>query len=116
MAGRTVDRRMLAEQRILGLRMIEFERGKKLFPSPCRMALLARLFERAMMRVDVARRASGKPHVLESRRPAWMIGLVALFAGNLNMQARQRVASLRVIELFRSLPIADVVAALAILA
>ena len=69
-----------------------------------------------MMRIDVAGSAGSKLHVFEPCRPAGMIRFVAFFARHLDVQTCERIAGFRMIELFRGLPIAHVVAALTILA
>ena len=105
---------VFAQQRIFRLGMIERETRQNLFPTGCRVAVFAPLFEAAAMRIDVAGRACRKLHVLEARWPAGNVWLVTFFASHLNVQARKRIASLRVIELLRCLPVAHVVTALAI--
>lgn len=68
-----------------------------------------------MVRIDVTIRTTGKLHVLETSRPSGGIRLVAFFARHLNVQAGQRVSRLGVVELLRCLPVAYVVAVLALL-
>jgi hypothetical protein len=78
------------------------------------VALLTGLFESAMMRIQVTGCAGRKMHVLEPRRPPGDVRLVAFLAIHLNVQAGQGIACLRVIELFRSFPVAYVVTTLTI--
>jgi len=78
--------------------------------------MFAGFLELAAMWVRVTRRASRKFHVLESRRPAGHFRFVTFFASYLDMQSRERVARLGVIELFCRFPIAGVVAAHAVFA
>ncbi len=52
-------------------------------------------------------------HVFVTRRSAGHIWLVTLFAGDLDVKAGQRVASLGMVELLRGFPIREVVAGLA---
>lgn len=104
------------EQWILRFRMIEFETGQHLLPARRRVALFAPLLEGSLVRIDVAGRASREVHVLITRRAPGLVGLVAFLASHLDVQPGERVARLRVIELFRRLPIREVVAPLAIVA
>src|ERR1700674_4442380 len=60
--------------------------------------------------------ASLELHVLVARRSARLVWLMALLAGNLDVQAGQWVAGLRVIELLRRFPIRKVMALQAIIA
>lgn len=68
------------------------------------------------MGIDVAGRAGVKLHVLIARGSARHIRLVTLFTSNLNMQAGQGIARLRVVKLLRGFPIREIVAAQAIVA
>lgn len=78
------------------------------------MAILTTLLERTFVGIDVTRRAGTEFHVFVARRPAGHIGFVAFFACHLAVQAGQRVACLRVIELIGGFPIYEIVAALAV--
>ena len=65
------------------------------------------------MRVNMAVNAGLELHIFVTRRSAGQIRLVALLAGNLDVQTGQRVASLGVIEVVCSFPIREVMAGLA---
>ena len=109
--------RMLAQQRIFRLRVVEFELGQKLLPACGGMTILAALLlERTFVGIDVAVGAGREFHVLVPRRPAGHIRLMTLLAGNLNMRAGQGIARFRVVELLGRLPIHEVVTALAVIA
>ena len=105
---------MLAQQWIFRRRMIKAEAGQEFLPSRSRVALFATLFKGALVRVDMAVNASAETHALESRRTTRHVGLMTLFTCHLNMQPSQWITRLGMVELFRGLPIADVVAALAV--
>src|SRR5258708_3105374 len=94
--------------------MIKGEAGQEFLPSRSRVALFATLFEGAFVRVDMAVNASAETHALESRRTTGHVGLMTLFTCGGEVQARQWVTRLGMVELFRGFPIADVVAALAV--
>jgi len=114
-AGDTAHRRMLPEQWILGLRMIELKSRRQFLPARRRMAMLAGFLELPVMRIQVARRACPELHVFKPRWPARHIRLVAFFASHLDVESRQRISRLRVVKLLRCFPVARVVAARAIL-
>jgi len=102
------------EQRILGLRMIEIESRQYFLPTRRGMARFAALHERSFVRIDVARRAGIKLHILIAGRSPGLIGLVAFVASHLQVQARQRVSRFRMVELRGLLPVVHVVTALAV--
>ena len=115
MALRARNGRVLAEQRVFGFRMVEFEFRQELFPTCGGMAILAPLrFERPFVRIDVAVDASRKLHVFVPRRTAGRVGFVALLAGNLLVLTGQGIAGLRMVELLGGFPIREVVALQAI--
>lgn len=105
---------MFAEERIFRLRVVKGIAGREFFPSRGGVAGFAALLKRALVRVEMAVQAGGEADAPESRRTVMNVGLVTLFAGNLDVQTGQRVASLGVVEIFRGFPVVDVVAALAI--
>jgi len=108
--------RVHPEQRILGLRVIEFESCRNLFPAHGHMAFLSSLVERASMRIPVACGAAFELHVSITCRAAGLIRLVAFFARYLNMSTRQWIPCFRMIELLGSLPVTDVVTLRAVIA
>lgn len=110
------DFRVRAEQREFGLGVVECESRQDFLPAGGGVAFLAALFEATAVRIDMAVAAVGELHVLEPRRPARHVRLVAFLAGNLNVHAGQRITRFGVIELLRILPVIHVVAAGAILA
>ena len=67
-------------------------------------------FERALVGIDMTRRAGIELHVLVARWPARLVRLVTLFAGDFDVETRQRIARLRMVKLIRGLPICKVVA------
>ena len=73
------------------------------------MTFFAALLERSFVGIDVAIDAGSKLHVFVAYRPTRHIRLVAFFAGDLDVETRQRIARLRMIELLRGLPIREVV-------
>jgi len=103
------------EQWVFGLRMIEFESGQYFFPAGSGMARFAALLERPFVRIDMARRAGIKLHILIAGRSPGLIGLVAFLASHLHVQARQRVSRFRMVELRGLLPVVHVVTALAVI-
>jgi hypothetical protein len=109
-------RGMFSKQREFSLRVIEFEIRCNLLPTRSGVAMLTGFFELTVMRIEMTRIARRKFHVFEARRPAWGIRLVAFFACNGNVQTRERVTRLGMIELLGSFPICGVMAARAILA
>ena len=102
------------EQRILSLRVVEFESRQYFLPTYGGMAGFAALLERSFVRIDVASRAGVKLHILIAGRPPGLIRLVAFLASHLHMQARQRVSRFRMVELRGLLPVVHVVTALAV--
>lgn len=112
-ASDTANLVMLTEQWIFCLGMIETKAGQKILPSPRGVAIFAALLERTFVRIGVTIRARPETHIPESRRTSRDIGLVALFAGYFDMQPGQRIARFGMVEVFRGLPIADVVTGLA---
>lgn len=96
--------------------MIKFETLEQFLPTRRSVALLATLFERTLMRIDVAVNAGTEFHVLVTRWPSGHIGLVAFLTSNLDVEAGQRIAGLRVIELLCGFPIREVVALQAVVA
>ena len=62
------------------------------------------------MGIDVARGAGVELHVLVTSGTTRRVGLVALFTGNLYMQAGQRIFRFGVVKILGSLPAFDVVA------
>lgn len=79
------------------------------------MAIFALLLKRAVVRIGVARGARSEIHVLEASRTAGHIGFMTRLAFYLLVQTGKRISRLRVIELLGSLPIHNVMTALAIL-
>lgn len=97
--------------------MVESKLRQELFPARGCMAILAALrLERTLVGIDVAVDASRKFHVFVAHGTAGRVGFVALFASNLHVLARQRVAGLRMVELFGGFPIREVVALQAVVA
>src|SRR5690349_21687974 len=78
--------------------------------------LAALLLERTFVWIDVTRSAGIELHVLVARRTARRIWLMTLLTGNLDVSAGQGIARFRVVELLGSLPIREVVTALAVIA
>ena len=105
---------MLAQERIFRLRVIKGVAGEKFFPSRGGVAIFAALLERAFVRVEMAVQARGEANAPESRRAARHVRLVTLFARDLDVQTGQWVASLGMVEILGSLPIVDIVTALAV--
>lgn len=101
---------VLSEERIFSFGMVEIEPWQHGFPAAGGMAGIARFFELAAVRVGMAGRAGVKLHVLVASRSSRGIGLVAFFAGNLSMQACQRIARFGVIKFLGGFPTLDVVA------
>lgn len=110
------DHGVLSEQRVLRLRMVELETAQQFLPARRRVALFAALLEGTLMRINMAIDAGTEFHVVVAHGPARHIRLVALLASDLDVPARQRIAGLRVIELFPGFPIREIVAAQAIVA
>jgi hypothetical protein len=101
-----IDRGVLAEQRVLRLRVVKSEARQQLFPPGSRVAVFASLrLERSFVRIDVAVEAGLEFHVLVTGRPAGHIRLVAFLAFDLDVKTCQRIPGLGVVELFRRLPV-----------
>ena len=114
MTGLALYLKMFTNKRVGRLRVIELRRGRTCLPGRGRVATLAGLLEEPAMWIRVTGCAlfeckAGVPHALVRHG-------VALLAGNLNMRAGQREASLRVVELPGHLPVGRVMTALAFLA
>ena len=116
-ALRATDGGMLPKQRVLGFGMIKLKLGQEFFPARRGVTVFAALgFERALVGIDVTIEASGKLHVLIAWWPARLVRLVAFFASDFDVQARQRIARLRMVKLIRGFPIRKVVALQAVVA
>jgi len=76
---------MLAEQRVLGLRVIKVITGQHDFPAVDGMTALARFFELAAVRINVAINTVGKLHVLVADRSARGVRLMAFVARHLDV-------------------------------
>ncbi len=113
--GGAADRHMFANQGILRLRMIERKDRQKFSPSRRCVAVLAALLEGTFVRIDMAVDARLELHVLVTSRSAGHVRLVALLAGNLDVQTGQRVASLGMVKLLCRFPVREVVAGLALI-
>ena len=110
-AFRAADLGMFSEQRVLGLRMVECKARQQLFPARRGVAIFAALrLERAFVRIDVAVEAGLEFHILITCRTARHIRLVAFLALHLDVQTRQRIAGLGVIELLGRLPVRKIMA------
>ena len=111
--------RMLSEQRILCLRVIEIliEGGDRdFFPTRRRVAGLAGLFEAAVMDIGVAvsTLAERNPGVTRLSVRAWRM---ALLASDLGVQSSQRISRLGMVELLDGcdrFPVGEIVALLAV--
>ena len=114
MALGAIQCRMFSQQRIFRSRVVKRKRGQQFFPAWGCMAVFATLLERAFVRIDVAIGASRKLNVFVTRRSTRHIGLMALFACNLNVRASERIARFRVIKLLGRFPVCEVVALQAI--
>lgn len=108
MAGFAAQLKVLAEQGILRLRVIELHREVASFPTRGAMARFAALLEGTAMRIAVARctPVEPQPHKLQH---ACCVGGMALLTGDLAMQSAQRELRFRVIERARVLPVVAVV-------
>ena len=102
------DRHVFAKQRILRLRVIERKDRQKFFPPRRCVAFLAALFERSFVRIDMAFNARLELHVLVTRRSTGHVRLVALLAGNLDVQTGQWITGLGVIEPVCRFPVREV--------
>ncbi|HUC54921.1 MAG TPA: hypothetical protein VMR90_12795 [Candidatus Cybelea sp.] len=109
MTLRATDLGMLAEEWVLGLRMVKLELGKKFFPPGGGVTFLAALFKGTFVRIDMAVEAGLKFHVLVARWPAWLVRLMALLASHLEVLAGERVTRLRMIKLLCCFPIREIV-------
>jgi hypothetical protein len=107
-AFRTAHHGMLPEERILCFRMVEFKSRQQFFPSRGGVTFFAALLEGAFVRIDMAVDAGLELHVFVAYRTAGHIWLVALFAGNLDVKAGQRIAGLGVIELIGRFPVREI--------
>lgn len=117
MALGTTDRRMLAQKRIFGFRVVKGETLQQLLPSGGGVTVFAALWlKRALVRVHVAVDTLCELHVFVAGRAAGDIGLVAFFASHLNVLTGQRVACLRMVKLFCRFPIGEIVALQAVVA
>lgn len=105
---------VLPEQRELGLAVIELLALRDFFPSSRRMARLARLRERPVVRIGMAIIALCERNSGEARWPSRNRRRVAFIAGDLRVQARERIFCRVVVELRRLLPIHKIVALQAI--
>jgi len=113
-AERAIHRRMLALQRVLGLRVIEVpthRSQRNSFPAFGAVAGLAALRETAVVRIGVTIRALGKRYPGVARL-AVGARCVALFTLHLDVRSGQRIACLGVIKLANvdRLPVGVVVA------
>lgn len=116
-ALRATYRRVLPKERILCFGMIKLKFGQEFSPAGRGVTVFAALgFERALMGIDVTIEASAKLHVLVACRSPRLVRLVAFFASDFDVQARQRIARLRMVKLIRGFPIRKVVALQAVVA
>src|ERR1700747_307173 len=88
--------------------MVEFKPRKQFLPSGGGVTFFATLLKGAFMRIDMAINARLELHVFITRRSAGHVRLMTLFAGNLDVEAGQRVASLGVIEPVCRFPVREV--------
>lgn len=109
------DLRVLSKQRELCLRMIELLRRRNLPPATRRMAGLAGLRKRSVMRIGVAIRTFGERHTGKSRGASGFWRGVAFRASDVRVQAHQREPGFRMVELCGRLPVNKVVALQAVL-
>ena len=93
-ARHAVHLRVTAQQRELCLGVIERKPGQRLLPAGGRVAVLAALLEAPTVRIHVTIAAGRKLDALEPRGASGRFRFVALFAGHLDVQARQRIAGL----------------------
>jgi hypothetical protein len=103
-----------AKKRIFCFRMVELNGHVDLFPPTRRVTGFAGSFEGSLMWVRMAGDAGIK---LDSRKLYRLIrskGKVALVAGDLRVQAGQRIFCLGMVELLYLLPVGEIVTALAI--
>lgn len=108
-ALQAVHLRMLAEQRIFRLRVVESLGLRNVLPSARGVARFAGLRKRAVMRIGMAIGALRERNAGESRLAVRRRGSMALRTGNLSVQAGQRVMGFRMIEIRRRLPIYEIV-------
>lgn len=78
------------------------------------MARFAALLERSFVRIAMAGRASIKLHILITSGSPRLVRFVTFLARHLTMQAGQRVAGLRMVELRGLLPVIHVMTTLAV--
>jgi len=78
---------VFAEQGEFCFGVIEIEACEQSFPTAGGVAGLAGFLELALVRINVATGAGREFHVVIAGSTAWGIGLVALFAGHLYVQA-----------------------------
>src|SRR5260370_6782667 len=93
--------------------MVEFKARQQFLPSRRGMTIFAALLEGAFVRIDMTINAGLELHVLVACRSAGLTWFVALFAGDLDVEAGQRVASLGMVKLLCCFAICEVVARLA---
>src|SRR5205807_3047723 len=105
MALSAADLSMFSEERVLGLRMVEFKSREQFLPSRGGVTFFAALLEGAFVRIDMAVDAGLEFHVPVACWAAGHIRLVAFLAIDLDVKTRQRIAGLGVIELLCRLPI-----------
>jgi len=105
-----VHLRVLAEQRILGLRVVESLGGRNFLPSTRGVASFAGLCKCAAVRIGVAIGALRERNAGESRLAARRRGSMAFRTGNLSVQAGEWVMGFRMIEIRRRFPIYEIMA------
>jgi len=110
MTGGTRDGLMLALERIFGLRMVEVITGQHRFPTAGCVTSVTGLLKLATVRVNVAVVAAAEFHVVVASGAPRGVRLVALLAGDLDMEPGQRVTGLGVVEFLRRLPAFNVMA------
>ena len=98
MAILTTDRHVFAQERILGLGMIERRGHPYGIPTARRVASVAGLREAAAMRIFVTIRARAECQPRKLRGSSGPAGRMALFAGDFDVQAGQRVPCLGMIK------------------
>ena len=105
-----VHLRVLAEQRILGFRVVESLGRRNFLPSARGVASFAGLRKSAVMRIGVAIGALRKRNAGESRLAARRRGSMTFRTGNLSVQAGEWVMGFRMIEIRRRFPIYEIMA------
>src|SRR5580700_9576597 len=83
--------RVLSDERIFRFRVVEIIPRQHRLPAAGGMAGLAGFLELSRVRINVAGGAGVEFHVAIPRRPSRQIRLVTFFAGNLYMQAGERI-------------------------